>query len=302
MLLSRHMRAGVIAAYAGMCLIWGTTWLGIKISLETLGPLMGVGLRFTIAGLFLFAIAAWRRELRPLREYPWRVIVILSAFLFATNYVLNYVAETRLDSGLVSVLFGMLPFFTFGFGALMIGERATPAVWAGATIAFIGLAVVSLTPQVRGSIPYALCTIAAAAIAAFANVYAKKHSHHHPLVTLPPAMLMAGLEVMALGLIFERTNWHNATSVPSIAAVLYLAILGSSIAFFLMLWLLQRIPAYAIGIASLIFPIVALAVGALFGGEIPGPKELAGCALVIGGMGIALARPAASVETRSDTA
>ena len=286
-----------------MCLIWGTTWLGIKISLATLGPFMGVGLRFVIAGLLLFAVAALRRELRPVREYPWRVIVMLAVFLFAINYVLNYVAETRLDSGLVSVLFGTLPFFTFAFGALMIGERAMPMVLLGAVIAFAGLAIVSLTPEVRGSIPYALCTLGAAAIAAFANVYAKKHSHHPPLVTLPPSMLIAGLLVGILGLIFERTNWHTAMSPTSIGAVLYLAILGSSVAFFLMLWLLQRIPVYAVGVATLIFPIIALAVGALFGGEIPGLKELVGCALVIGGLGLALVKPAATgAETRSDTA
>jgi drug/metabolite transporter (DMT)-like permease len=292
-------RASVIAAYAGMCLIWGTTWLGIKIGLRTLGPLTGVGLRFVIAGIILSIVARLCGEARPAREYPWRQITILSVLLFGGNYVLNYVAETRLDSGLVCVLFGTLPFFTFGFGALMIGERARPAVMLGAVLAFAGVAVISLSGEVRGSLLFALCAIGAAATASLGNVYAKKHSHHPPLVVLPPAMLIAGFAVLAFGLAFERTQWDTVLNLQSLGALLYLAIFGSCIAFFLMLWLLQRIPAYAVGISSLITPVIALAVGAAFGGEHAGPRELIGSALVISGLALALV-PAgvASAETR----
>jgi drug/metabolite transporter (DMT)-like permease len=69
------MRIAVAAAYAALCLIWGTTWLAIKMGLHTLGPLMGVGLRFAIAGVLLAIVAAIRGEVRPLRSYPWSVIV-----------------------------------------------------------------------------------------------------------------------------------------------------------------------------------------------------------------------------------
>ncbi|HVA28968.1 MAG TPA: EamA family transporter [Candidatus Baltobacteraceae bacterium] len=281
----------VVFAYTAMCLIWGTTWLGIKIGLHTLSPIPGVGLRFVIAGLFLYAVAAWRRELRPLREYPWRVIAVLATLLFGVNYVLTYTAETHLDSGLVSVLFGTLPFYTFAFGALMIGERSGPRAWIGAVLAFAGVAVISLTSEVRASIPFALCSLLAAAVAAFSNVYAKKHSHHAPLLTLPPAMLLSGIAVSLIGFAVAPTNWGAVFTPVSLGALLYLAILGSGIAFFLMMWLLQRIPAYAIGLASLIFPVIALTVGALFGGEHFGTRELLGSALVIVGLGFALTRP-----------
>jgi drug/metabolite transporter (DMT)-like permease len=68
------------------------------------------------------------------------------------------------------------------------------------------------------------------------------------------------------------------------------------------MWLLQRIPAYSVGLATLVFPIIALAVGALFGGEHVGTRELLGSALVIGGLGLALAPAPSSAETRSETA
>jgi drug/metabolite transporter (DMT)-like permease len=287
-------RAAVIAAYAGMCLIWGTTWLAIKIGLNTLGPFTGVGLRFLIAGIFLFAIAAQQGALRPLRDYPWRLIAVLAALLFGLDYVLTYTAETRLDSGLVSVLFGTLPFFTFAFGALMIGEYTGPRVWTGAAVGFVGVAIISLTGQVEASIPYALCAVLAAGLSAFSNVYAKKHSHHPPLVTLPPGMLIAGIGFTIAGLFLERTQWSAVLAPASIGSLLYLAIFGSGVAFFLMMWLLKRIPAYTVGFATLVFPIVALTVGALFGGEHASMRELLGSALVIGGMAFALTAPAAS--------
>ncbi|MBV8637752.1 MAG: EamA family transporter [Candidatus Eremiobacteraeota bacterium] len=284
-------RLPVIAAYCGMCLIWGTTWLAIKIGLHTLGPLTGVGLRFVIAALFLFAIAAVSGALRPLREIPWKLVAVFATTLFGLNYILTYAAETRLDSGLVSVLFGTLPFFTFGFGHVMVHERTTPRIWIGASIAFAGVAVISLAGQVQGSPLFALCAIAAAGVSAFANVYAKRHSHHDPLLTLPPSMFIAGAVILVAGLIFERTDWSAVTTAPSLAALLYLAIFGSGIAFFLNLWVLHRLPVWIVGMSSLIFPVIAITVGILFGGEQFGTRELAGSLLVIAGMAIALSAP-----------
>jgi len=277
----------VYAAYAGMCLIWGTTWLAIKIGLHGLGPITGVGLRFVIAGVLLYAVAAAGGKIVAWRELPWRVIAVFASLLFGIDYVLTYTAETRLDSGLVAVLFSTLPFFNFGFGSIMIGERATPKIWGGAAIAFAGVALISIAGQVRGSPLFALAAIGSAAGSAFANVYAKKHSHHDPLVTLPPSMTLAGVILMIAGLFFEKTDWHAAASPSSILALLYLAIFGSCIAFFLMMWLLKRIPAWGIGLASMIFPVVALFVGTLFGEHLTW-RELGGAALVISGMAIAV--------------
>lgn len=284
-------RLPVIAAYCGMCLIWGTTWLAIKIGLHTLGPLTGVGVRFIIAAVFLYAVAAVSGALRPLRDVPWKLVAVFAITLFGLNYILTYTAETRLDSGLVSVLFGTLPFFTFGFGHAMVRERTTPRIWLGALIAFGGVAVISLAGQVRGSPLFALCAIAAAGVSAFANVYAKRHSHHDPLLTLPPSMFIAGAAIAIAGLLFEHTNWAAVMTAPSLAALLYLAIFGSGIAFFLNLWVLHRMPVWIVGMSSLIFPVIAITVGILFGGEHFSARELVGALLVIAGMAIALTAP-----------
>lgn len=267
-----------------MCLIWGTTWLFIKIGLAYIPPLTGVGLRFVIAGAALFVVAALRRKIPPLRDWPWKLICVLAAFLFGLNYILTYTAETRIDSGLVAVLFGMTPFFTFAFGHFLAGERTTWQIWLGALVALAGVALISLGGQVQASPWYAVAAIGAAFSSAFANVYAKRHSHHDALTTLPPAMLLSGVVVFGIASVFERTDWHAALMPQSLGVLCYLALFGSGVAFFLNLWVLQRIPVWIVGLSALIIPVLAVAIGALAGGERFGIRELAGAVLVIAGI------------------
>jgi drug/metabolite transporter (DMT)-like permease len=287
-MVQQERRMAIVAAYAGMCAIWGTTWLAIKVSLHYVPPITGAGLRFVIAGLFMYAVAAALGALRPLREVPWKLVLVLSTFFFGLNYVLTYVAETRLDSGLVAVLFGTLPFFVFAFGHVLANERTTARIWFGAIVAFAGVGVISLAGQVRGTPLFALAAVAAAAVSSFGNVYAKRHSHHEPLLTLPPSMLIAGVCVGTLGLLTEHVRWSQALAPPSLAALFYLAILGSGVAFFLNLWVLHRIAAWIVGLSALIIPVIAVTIGILLGGEVFTWRELAGSALVIAGIWIAL--------------
>lgn len=274
--------------YGVMCLIWGTTWLAIKVGLHSMGPLTGVGLRFLLAGVLLFGVAALRGELRPLRSLPWKLIAVFAVFTFACDYTLLYVAETHVDSGLTSVLFGALPFFTFGFAWLLAKERMTVRVAIGSAGAFAGVAVISLGGGVHGSPLYALAAIGAALAASFATAYAKRVPAVSPLATLPPAMTIAGAGILIAGVLFERTDWHQALSGSSLAALLYLAIAGSGVAFCCMLWLLERLPAGVIGMSSLTFPVIAITAGVFFGGEHFGGRDVIGSALVLAGMAVAL--------------
>jgi drug/metabolite transporter (DMT)-like permease len=271
-----------------MCLIWGTTWLGIKISLLYAPPVAGAGVRFVIAGLAMYLVAATQRKLVPLRELPWNLVLVLASFLFGLNYILTYAAETHVSSGLVAVLFGVLPFFVFALGHFMLGEHTSPRTWGGAVIAFSGVAVISLAASISGSVWYALAAVGAALSSAFANVYAKRHAHHDPLVTLPPAMLLAGLVVSLIGFIAEHPDPSRVFSLPSWGAILYLALIGSGLPFFINLWLLKHIPVWIVGLSSLIIPVIAVTVGVAFGGEQFGPRELLGAALVLIGIWIAL--------------
>ncbi|MEO6990242.1 MAG: EamA family transporter [Candidatus Baltobacteraceae bacterium] len=279
----------VVLAYAAMVSIWGTTWLGIKVSLIGLPPLWGAGLRFLLAGAVLYAMAfALRVDLRR-HAPPLHLVFVLALTMFGINYALTYLAETHLASGLVAVLFGTLPFFVFAFAHRMVEERLTRRTTVGALLAFGGVAVISLAGGVRGELVFVLAALVAAASSGFANVYLKKYADSEPLATLPPAMLLAGAGLTLGGFAFERVNWHAAAQPPTIAAVLYLAILGSAIAFYLNHWLLQRIDSGTVGLSALMIPVLAVMVGALLGGETFGVRELAGALLVVLGVWTSLA-------------
>ena len=170
-----------------MCAIWGTTWLAIKVALTGLSPLNGVGIRFIIAGAVLYAASAlMRRPATP--NPPLKLVVVLAVTLVGGNYALTYLAETYLASGLVAVLFGTMPFFIFGIGALMLREPVGMRALIGASLALGGVAVISLNGE-GGALIYVLAALAASALSSFGNVYLKQYAHNDPLRTMAPAML-----------------------------------------------------------------------------------------------------------------
>jgi drug/metabolite transporter (DMT)-like permease len=303
---SAPARAGgpIVAAYAAVVVIWGTTWLAIKIALQGLPMVTGVGARFIIAGLFLYALAfAFKIDLRK-HAPPLHLVAVLAVTLFGLNYVLTYFAETHLASGLVAVLFGTLPFFVFGIAAVTIGERASRGTVIGAIVAFAGVALISLSGDVRADLIYVAAALGAGFSSAYANVYLKKHADAEPLATLPPAMLLAGSVLFAGGCFTEHPSLAAALAWRPLCALLYLAIFGSSIAFYLNHWLLQRISSGLMGLSALMIPVIAVAAGAAFGGEVFGPRELAGGLLVILGVWLSLryATPAAASVPRAPAA
>jgi len=283
-----------VAAYATCVFIWGTTWLGIKFSLEGLPALTGSGIRFALAGLVLYALAALLRVDFRHHAPPLHLVVVLAATMFGLNYALTYMAETHLPSGLVAVLFGTMPFFIFGFAHVMVGERAHRNTILGALLALAGVALISLVGNVRGDVLYVVAALVASASSGYSNVYLKRFADAEPFTTLPPAMLLAGIVLAASGIAFEHPDWHRALAPASLAALAYLAVFGSAIAFYLNHWLLQRIDSGIMGLSALMIPVLAVVVGALFGGEVLGLRDLAGALLVLLGVWLSLWRGAPS--------
>ena len=281
----------VIAAYAATVLIWGTTWLGIKVSLASIPPLAGAGFRFILAGLALYAIGlALRIDFRKYAP-PWHLVAVLALTMFGLNYALTYFAETHLSSGLVAVLFGTMPFFIFAFAHVMVGERANRATIGGALLALAGVATISLVGDIRGGLLFIGAALVASASSAFANVYLKRFNGADPLATLPPAMLLAGVGLAASGLLFEHVDRATALSLPSMLALGYLALFGSALAFYLNHWLLQRISSSAMGLSALLIPVIAVAFGILVGGERFSIRDVTGALLVIAGVWLAIGHP-----------
>ncbi|MBV9645863.1 MAG: EamA family transporter [Candidatus Eremiobacteraeota bacterium] len=280
----------MIAAYAATVGIWGTTWLAIRVSVNAIPPVTGVGLRFVIAGAVLYAAAlALGVDVRRNRP-PLLAIALLAFTMFGLNYVLTYAAEMHLASGLVAVLYGTLPFFVFGFAHRMLGERVTRTTIVGTLLALAGVAVIFLAGNLQVDALYVGAALVATAFSAFANVYLKRLADFDPFATLPPAMLLAGVLLTAGGIAFEHVSWQLAVSPASLLALLYLAVLGSAVAFYLNHWLLQRIDSGTFGLSALMIPVLAVGVGIALGGERFAQRDLIGGLLVLTGMWFALRR------------
>lgn len=276
----------IVVAYIALVLIWGTTWLAIKIQLHSAPPLMSVGLRFVVAGAAVFLLGRLFRV--SLGAWNTRLTLVMAACLFGFNYILNYIAEIQVSSGLTAVLFGTLPFFVFGFGRLFGKESATPAAIVGAVAAFIGVTVVSASQGLHGSVWYALAAVAAAAFAGFGMVFVKQYSQSETFSAMPRAMLVSGIIMTVVAALVEKVHLSNFLTASSGGALLYLSLVGTVAAFYLNFWLLQRIKASALSLFSLLTPVVALLVGAGLAHETVGAADALGVLLILAGCGVAL--------------
>lgn len=275
------------AAFGACSLIWGSTWLAIKVGYEGLAPLWGASLRFGLATLVLVAVArAWRRPLR-LRGTELRVGIFVGVVLFTLDYGLIYWGEQFISSGLTAVLFASMPFFTGLFAhAFLRGERFTTRKALGVLLGVVGLGAIfreSLAVGPELLLPM-LAVVGAALCAAAANVASKGWGHGIHPVALSANAMGVGSACLLLAAVVNGDAIALPSTAVAWASVLFLALLGSVVAFLLMYWLLKRWEAFRISLIVVLTPVVALALGVAVRKEAFGIVELAGTAFVLAGV------------------
>jgi drug/metabolite transporter (DMT)-like permease len=289
-----------VALFALLCLIWGSTWLVIKIGYGGLGPFNIAALRFVLAGALMAALVPVLRASWPRGREQWSVVLVVGTLLFALDYGLIYWAEQWLESGLTAVLFAVMPILTaIAAHVYLPAERITPRRMGGALVAFLG--VVALFGDSLRFDPELLrpmaAIVASAGFAAVASVFAKRHGGAlHPAALNAPAMMIGALLLGAISLATgdglalprDRTGWW---------AVVYLAVLGSVVTFLIYFRLLKTWKATTMSYIAIITPVIALALGWLVRDERLTVWSLAGGLLVLAGVALALAGNGA-VRTR----
>lgn len=283
-----------IALFIVLCLIWGSTWLVIKVGYGGLGPFNIAALRFFLAGAVMAALVPVFRASWPRGREQWAVVGVVGVFLFAADYGLIYWAEQWLDSGLTAVLFAVMPILTVvAAHAYLPAERLTPRRVGGALVAFAG--VVALFGDSLRFDPDLLWPMAAivvaAACAAIASVFAKRHGGSlHPAALNAPAMLLGAVLLAVLSLAAgdgfalprEPSGWWAAG---------YLAVLGSVVTFLIYFHLLKAWEATTMSYIAIITPVIALGLGWLVLGERVTFWSLAGGLLVLAGVALAVTAP-----------
>jgi len=250
------------ALYVLVCFTWGTTWLGIKLAVDTVPPLTAAGLRFLIAFPPLLAYALLRGEpLRFPRGQGGYFAAMTGGYFFLPYFLINFGGQ-YVSSGLAALLFSTMPVFVVIFSAFMLRERVHWSQLLG-----IGLGFYALTMVVTGeglALAYgqklgALAILLAAVLHAACYVAAKSHGAGVSPVTfntLPAGI--AGALLFAAGLAFERPDLADI-SATSLLALVYLGAVASVGGFIAYFHLLKHLSPVTLSFVFLIFPVVSVA-------------------------------------------
>ncbi len=282
-----------VALYVLLCIIWGSTWLVIKIGYGGLGPFNVAALRFLMAGAVLAVIIPVLGTRWPNGRREWSVVTFVGVALFGADYGLIYWGEQFIDSGLTAILFATLPLFTVALAHLYIpGDRITARKLSGTLVAFAGVVALfgeSLRLDVEKLGPMAAIVIATVCAAA-AGVVSKRHGATlHAAALNAPAMLIGGV-VLAAAALATGEAFRLPHEASTWAAIVYLAVVGSVVSFLVYFSLLKTWNVTSLSFISVFTPAIALALGFVFLDERPTLWTAVGAVLILAGVALALTR------------
>jgi drug/metabolite transporter (DMT)-like permease len=269
-------RTSPLALVAGMMVIyfvWGSTYLAIRFGVETMPPFLMAGSRFLLAGGILYAWVRIKGAPRP-QAVDWRSALFLGALLLLGGNGLVTWAEQWLDSGVAALIITTTPLWMMLFEWLVFGgARPRAIVWVGMAIGFCGVALL-IQPDGGddgGSRFWAVVAMCAAPITwSLGSLFSQRSRHlDPPLLSTALQMLCGGGLMFSLGLVAgEPAEFNPATiSLRSWLSFAYLVVFGSLLAFTTYMWLLRVARPSVVATYAYVNPLVAVFVGAAFGGE-----------------------------------
>jgi len=278
----------VFLAYAAMCLIWGSTWMAIRIGLESLTPFFSAGVRFSVASIIIFALMKIKNiELQTDKE-SMRLYLLMGFFSFVIPFGLVYWAEQFVPSGMAAVLFAVYPFWVVIFSFFRMPDDLIGFYKIfGTVLGFIGIVIIFSDSFARDITNYLIgmfAVVLSGIMQAWIAVSIKKFGHHlHPLSMNFIPMVIAGISMIAIGFAAEDLSGISFNE-SAILSILYLAAFGSVITFTTFYWLIKRINLVILSLLAFITPIVALILGFIFYNEALSARHFVGAALVLTGV------------------
>ena len=265
-----------------MCLVWGYSWLVMKIALRHAAPFDFASLRVGIAAIVLFAIALATGRKVALASYRRTIIVgVIQVGVFVS---LSHLALVAAGPGKTSVLVFTMPFWMIVFAHLLLHERMRGAQWLAVALAFAGLTLI-IAPWQLGSLGGSLLAVAGGAAWALSSVISKRWPTPgaDPLVLTAWHLLFGFVPLMLFSLAFSDrpVQWNG----EFVVALLFSAIFATAIGWWLWTFVLSHTKAGIAGLNALAIPCIAVIASWLQLGERPPPVELTGMVMI----GIALA-------------
>ena len=290
----------LLAVWLLLCTVWSSTWIFIKLGLSDLPPILFAGMRFVIASTALLVINLVRKAPWPRSAKEWGFVAVTGWMTFSVNYGLLFWGEKQITSGLAAVLQATIPAFGLVFAHLYLpSERLTLPKVAGVLLGLVGIGVIFADQlQLSGHLALlgSLAVVVGACSAAYASVLVKAYARGlDPAVMAGSQMFFGWMPLVALGWSLEGSPWRFHWTGRAVFALFYLALLGSSLAFCLYYWLVQRVDVTRTMLISLVTPVAAILIGwAVLDEHLPA-RTLAGGACVLAGLGLVMYRRGARV-------
>ncbi|MFQ3310052.1 DMT family transporter [Candidatus Njordibacter sp. Uisw_039] len=280
--------------YLSTILIWGTTWIAIPFQLGEVPVLTSVFYRFALAAAIMLSLVLVSRRLQATSKQDHGFMVLQGMCLFSLNFVCVYTAGLAISSGLLAVIFSASTLFNAVNNRIFWGEQPTPAVFAAGVLGIIGLSLM-FWPELEADSDKGadLASIGFAFLGTFffslGNMIAVRHNKKglKPFTSNAYAMIYGTLFLAALLVITETPlAWDSRPQY--LGSLFYLAIIGSVAGFTAYLSLVGRIGANKAAYATVMFPIVALALSTVFEGYVWTLSSVSGLVLVLLGNGLIL--------------
>lgn len=296
------MRIRKIIVWLILCLIWGSTWIFIKIGLADLPPISFASARFVLSAAVVLAIILVQKIPLPRSTSEWRLLALTGFLQFALNYSSVFWAEQYITSGLAAVLQATITLFGLVLAWIFLpAERITRQKIIAVVLGILGVAVIFIDQlKVENWMAFLGCVaiVFGSYCAAQASILVKAKAGG-----IHPASLLFGQ--MACGLPFILTYSFSVEGNPAtfqwsfvaVGSVLYLSLVGTIAAFWLYYWLLSRIESTKAMMISLVTPLLAVVIGAVTVGETLPPQTFAGGLMIIGSIGLIVFRRS---KTRPD--
>lgn len=282
------------AAYAMLSAIWGSTWLVILIGLKGAPPFLAAALRFVLAFAVLLPVIAWRRSKLPRGRAEWGLVAFVGVALFTLDYGLIYWGEANgVQSGLSAILFATFVLQTGVFAHVLLGsERLTLQKLAGIGLGFAGILLIfrgELGAGTEKLLPM-LAIVLSATCAAISSVATKRWGQDTDPVSFTALSMGVGAVGLAALSLAANEPWAAPAWPEGILAIVYLALAGSVVTFVTYWWLLKKIEATSASYIAMVTPIVAVFLGVTVGSEALDPLAIAGAAVTLGGIYLAVSR------------
>jgi drug/metabolite transporter (DMT)-like permease len=284
-----------VLVWVVLCLIWGSTWIFIKIGLEDLPPIAFAVARFILAIAILFVLIKIQRIPMPKTSADWRLIALTGFLQFSINYPSVFWGEQYIASGLAAVLQAMITVFGLVLAWIFLpAERITAQKIIAVAIGVVGVAVI-FNDQLRVENWMAFWGCVAIVIGAYCAAQSSVLIKAKAAGTHPASLLfwqiIFGLPAMVIYSVVREGNplafnW----SWRAIGCVIYLTVPGTVAAFWLYYWLLARIESTKAMMISLVTPLLAVLIGAVILGETLPPQTGFGGVMIIAGIGLIVFR------------